>query len=71
MQTLDLIGLFALEVSGALMSIRHDFDVVGRWSHRRNRTRRPATRAAVNWTGPAAAASPTATPAQITDPRRP
>ena len=24
MQTLDLIGLFALEVSGALMSIRHD-----------------------------------------------
>lgn len=34
MQTLDLIGISALEVSGALMSIRHDFDVVERWSHR-------------------------------------
>src|SRR4029079_9611260 len=29
MQTLDLIGIFAFAVSGALMAIRRDFDVVG------------------------------------------
>ena len=29
MQTIDLIGVFAFGVSGALMAIRRDFDVVG------------------------------------------
>jgi hypothetical protein len=36
-----------------------------------NRIRRLATRATVHWTRPAAAASPAATPAAITDPMRP
>ena len=29
MQVLDLIGIFAFAVSGALMAIRRDFDLVG------------------------------------------